>query len=130
MVIGRCWLSSDRGWIKLNMDVAGSLNVSNACIGGVFRDSNANWLYDYSMVVVPDPKPIVSRRQILSYLRLCITLLCFDPTLVTVSLFTLLEREWWTVIAAIEIFTGGRRRLPIPLQMILSLCAITAVFSP
>ncbi|MBA0809133.1 hypothetical protein Gohar_024808 [Gossypium harknessii] len=70
MVIGRCWLPSDRGWIKLNMDGAGSSNVSNACIGGVFRDSDANWLYDYSIVVGKDSTFRVEARAVLEELRI------------------------------------------------------------
>ncbi|KAH1063357.1 hypothetical protein J1N35_028344 [Gossypium stocksii] len=41
-VTGRCWLPPYKGWITLNTDGAGSSNVFNACIGGVFRDSDAN----------------------------------------------------------------------------------------
>ncbi|MBA0566853.1 hypothetical protein Golob_011627, partial [Gossypium lobatum] len=70
MVIGRCWLPSDRGWIKLNMDGAGSSNVPNACIGGVFRDFDANLLYDYSIVVGKDSTFRVEARAVLEELRI------------------------------------------------------------
>ncbi|KAG8478121.1 hypothetical protein CXB51_027895 [Gossypium anomalum] len=42
MVIGRCWSRPDKGWVKFNTDGASSLNISNAFIGKVLRDSDAN----------------------------------------------------------------------------------------
>ncbi|KAK5834266.1 hypothetical protein PVK06_018143 [Gossypium arboreum] len=69
-VTGRCWLPLDKGWITLNMDGVGSPNVTNACIGGVFRDSDANWLFRYSIVVGKDSIFRIEARVVLE--GLCI----------------------------------------------------------
>ncbi|KAK5826899.1 hypothetical protein PVK06_021832 [Gossypium arboreum] len=64
------WLLLERGWIKLNTDGAASSNSSNASIGGLLRDSDANWLCSYSMMLVKDTIFRIEAISILEGLRI------------------------------------------------------------
>ncbi|KAH1056309.1 hypothetical protein J1N35_034374 [Gossypium stocksii] len=43
------WSPPETSWIKLNSDGAVSTIGQSASIGGVLRDSNANWFWGYTM---------------------------------------------------------------------------------
>ncbi|MBA0596587.1 hypothetical protein Gorai_013402, partial [Gossypium raimondii] len=43
------WSPPETGWFKLNSDGVVSIIGQSASIGGVLRDSNANWLRGYTM---------------------------------------------------------------------------------
>lgn len=45
MVTVSHWSMPSKGWIKLNIDVTVSPNGYYAGIGGMFRDTDANWLW-------------------------------------------------------------------------------------
>lgn len=66
----RCWLPPDTRWIKLNMDGARSSNDSNSCTGGMFRNSIAKWLCDFSMVVGKDSIFRIEAKAMLEGLRI------------------------------------------------------------
>ncbi|KAK5825196.1 hypothetical protein PVK06_020003 [Gossypium arboreum] len=54
-----------RGWIKLNTDGAVSATSLFSSIRGVFRNSDGNWFYGFSMAFGKDPVFKVEARVVL-----------------------------------------------------------------
>ncbi|KAH1072729.1 hypothetical protein J1N35_025057 [Gossypium stocksii] len=64
------WMPSEQGWVKLNIGGVVSNNTNGTLIGGVFRDSSANWLHGFTMRIENERIFKVEARAILEGLQI------------------------------------------------------------
>ncbi|KAK5844018.1 hypothetical protein PVK06_000153 [Gossypium arboreum] len=64
------WSPLERGWMKLNTDAVVSKNDMSASIGGVIRDADATWVYDFFMAADKEAPFKFEVRAVLEGLRL------------------------------------------------------------